>query len=218
MQLKFLAHSSFLITSDKGTTLLTDPYEAGGFDGQMGYQPIDEKTDVITISHHHADHNYIADHHRQATVFDRAGKFHFDDVALCGVEAFHDQRFGLDRGKVIIFTMEIDGITFCHLGDLGHALDAPLLKIIGKVDVLCIPVGGIYTLDADAATTVWKSLAPKICIPMHYKTEKLGFTLAPVTDFTQNKSDVKNIPAASLTLQKNDLPKTTEIFVLKHAK
>jgi L-ascorbate metabolism protein UlaG (beta-lactamase superfamily) len=101
---------------------------------------------------------------------------------------------------------------------LGHLLKQDQLKSIGAIDVLLIPVGGIYTIDANAATTIMDSLAPKICIPMHYKTPKLAFDLAPVTDFTNNKKNVKNISTSEIELHKNSLPKASEIWVLPPSK
>lgn len=218
MKLQYLAHAAFLFTSSKGTKVLTDPYEPGGFGGAIGYNSINETVDVITISHSHADHNYIAPHHMKATLFNQAGKYEFDDVEISGIKTFHDTNMGKERGENIIFGLKIDGIVICHLGDLGHILNKDVLQAIGKIDVLLTPVGGVFTIDANAATSVMQSLAPKICIPMHYKTDKLTFDLVSVDDFIKNKNNVKMVQASEVELDKDRFTETPEIWVLTPAK
>jgi len=213
MQLKYLAHSAFLLTSNEKTTVLTDPYEAGSFNGMVNYAPIDEHADIITISHSHADHSFIAPHHQQATILNQAKKINRLDTEIFGTSTFHDQASGQERGENIVFTIKIAGITFCHLGDLGHRLDDSHLEKIGPIDVLLIPVGGIYTINAAEATVIMDMLAPKICIPMHYKTTKLLFDLAPVDAFIHDKKNVKILATSQIELTKNHLPSTTEILV-----
>ena len=218
MQLRFLAHAAFLLTSNKGTRILTDPYEPGGFGGAMGYAPIDEQVDVIAISHDHADHNYIAPCHQSVPVIKQIGAHKFADVEIFGVKVFHDAKMGQERGENIIFVIKIDGLTVCHLGDLGHTLNQDELEKIGKIDVLLIPVGGLYTIDANTATSVMQSLMPKICIPMHYKTEKIAMDFAPLQDFLKNKSNVKIVDNAEIELDKTLLPQIPEIWVLNFSK
>ena len=203
MKLQYLAHAAFLLTSGKGTKVLTDPYEPGSFGGAVGYKPIDEPVDVITISHDHADHNYIAPHHQSAQLFNQPGKYQFDDIEISGIKTFHDPKQGQERGENIIFNLKIDEMIICHLGDLGHPLSKDLLSEIGKIDVLLIPVGGIFTIDANTATTVMQALAPKVCIPMHYKTDRLAFDLAPVSDFIKNRNNVKIIQVSEVALNMN---------------
>lgn len=218
MKLEFLAHAAFLLTSTKGTKLLTDPYESGGFDGALSYQPITEPVDVITISHNHADHSYVAPCHQAATVINEPGAHKFADIKIFGTKTFHDAKKGQERGDNIVFTIKLNNIIVCHLGDLGHTLNTDALKSIGEIDVLLLPVGGLYTIDAVIATTVMQSLVPKICIPMHYKTDKLAFDFAPVSNFIQNKHHVKTIESSKVKLTQDTLPQTPEIWVLNHAK
>lgn len=218
MNIKFLGHAAFILTSSKGTKLLTDPYELGCFDGVINYQPITEAVDVITISHDHADHNYIAPCHNTATIISKAGSHQFKDVEIFGTKTFHDTKQGQERGDNIVFTIRMDDIVVCHLGDLGHTLSAAELKVIGKIDVLLLPVGGLYTIDAAVATKVMQLLNPKICIPMHYKTNKIAMEFAPVTAFTKGKANVKKIDGSAIELTKANLPQMPEIWVLTHAK
>jgi L-ascorbate metabolism protein UlaG (beta-lactamase superfamily) len=218
MKLEFLAHAAFLFTSNKGTKILTDPYEQGGFGGTINYGPIDEQVDVITITHNHADHNYIAPWHQSVPVINQAGKDKFADIEIFGVKVFHDSNMGKERGENIIFVMKIDDIIICHLGDLGHTLNQDVLKTIGKIDVLLLPVGGLYTIDANQATSVMQSLAPKICIPMHYKTEKIAVDFALLQDFLKDKNNVKILNTSQVELNKDLLPPNSEIWVLKYSK
>lgn len=218
MKLKYLAHSAFLITSSKNTTILTDPYEAGGFSGAIGYQPIAEPIDIITISHEHADHNYIGPSHRNAILINQPTSFTLDNIEIKGITTYHDKKLGKDRGKNIIFTIKVDDIAICHLGDLGHKLSIEQIEAIGIIDILLTPIGGIYTIDAEEADVIINALCPKICIPMHYKTEKLGYSLGTVTSFIKNKKNAKIIADSEIELTRNQLPTTTEIWVLPPAK
>lgn len=217
MHLKFLAHAAFLLESAAGIKILTDPYEPGGYDGAIGYKEITEPVDVITISHGHADHSYIAPQHRSAKIFNKAGKFSFETIEITGIAAFHDHNLGKDRGNDIIFKIKVDDITICHLGDLGHELSKEQIQELGLIDVLLIPAGGFFTVDIMEATRIMNSLVPKICIPMHFKTVNLGFDLAPVDEFIKNKNNVKIISASEIELQKDQLPVATEIWVLPPA-
>lgn len=218
MKLKYLAHSAFLLTSDKDTKILIDPYESEGFDGILSYQPINEQVDAITISHQHADHNYIAPHHQNATVFNQPGEFEFNDIKLLGFHSYHDEEEGKQRGENIIFVIKIDDITICHLGDLGHKLSVADAELIGELDILLIPVGGVYTINAEVATDVMQTLKPKVCIPMHYKSDKIAVDLASVNDFLAGKNNVKMLQQAEIELEYNDLPHEPEIWVLEHTK
>jgi L-ascorbate metabolism protein UlaG (beta-lactamase superfamily) len=218
MKIKYFAHSSFQLSSAKGTRLLTDPYESGSYGGAMGYKKIDEPADVITISHNHADHNYISREHDKARVFREAGAFVFKGISVKGVSLYHDSSRGSERGACIAFIYTVDGMTLCHLGDLGHVLSKSEASQIGPVDVLMIPVGGTFTVDAGEAGKVIESLSPKICLPMHYKTKSVGFNLGPLEDFTAGRSNIKIINSSEVEVTKTLLPKSTEVWVLKPSK
>lgn len=217
MKIKFLAHASFLLTSVLGTKVLTDPYDTKAFDGAIGYQPIFEQADLITTSHTHEDHNYIAPHHQQTRILNQAGTYIHQDIQINGHSVFHDKNSGKDRGENIIFVFQIDDLAICHLGDLGHVLNQELIKKLGNIDILLIPVGGVYTIDAKEAWQTVQKIAPKICLPMHYKTDKLAFDLAPVTNFITQTDIVKPISFSEVALNKKDLPKILETWILSPA-
>lgn len=217
MKLKFLAHAAFLFTADSGTKILIDPYDPNGFNGAMQYKPIEDKADAVVITHDHADHNYISPQNKTTKIIKQAGIYKVNDIAIYGIEVFHDKKSGKERGKNIIFILQIDDIVICHLGDLGHSLDQATLKNIGKIDVLLTPVGGIFTIDHKEATEIMQQLQPRICIPMHFKTPKINFPLAPVDDFIANKNNVKKFSDAEIILNKESLPDSLQIFILKMA-
>jgi L-ascorbate metabolism protein UlaG (beta-lactamase superfamily) len=216
MKIKWCGHACFLITTSEGKKILTDPYESGGYGGALAYGKIQDEIDLVLVSHDHADHNYPQGLKGRPKVIKGAGKHHAQGMGFNGIATYHDTALGKERGDNIIFCFEADGINLCHLGDLGHLLHDKDLAEIGKVDILFIPVGGFYTIDAKAATEVMQSITPKITIPMHFKTEKCGFPIAGVEDFIGDKSNVKKTGKSEVEIVKASLPQG-DIWVLNHA-
>jgi len=214
MEVKYLAHSSFLITTSNGIRIITDPYESGGFGGEVRYKPIREGCDVILISHEHTDHNYTRTIPGSPTIIRKPGEFKVCGINFKGIPSYHDNTNGSQRGKNTIFVFTADGITFCHLGDIGHLLTEKQRSQIVKPDVLFIPVGGVFTIDATQATQFVSSLAPRLVIPMHYKTSGIGFPLAPVGEFTMGKQRIKEIRNSEAEIV---LPEQQEIWIFTPA-
>jgi len=134
-----------------------------------------------------------------------------------GVSTYHDPSKGTERGANTVFTIKLNQIQLCHLGDLGHLLSDKELAEIGPVDILLIPVGGFFTIDPKEATRVAEQIKPRILIPMHFKTEKCGFSIAPVEDFLKGKTNIKRPKTSEATFDKATLPQQMEIVVLDHA-
>ena len=187
MKIKWYGHSAFLITSDQGTKIITDPYEPGAFGGQLSYGKIKDQVDIVLTSHDHADHNYTKDLPGTPQVVKGGGSKTIKGVSIKGVSTYHDSSKGSERGANTIFTLKIDNIQLCHLGDLGHLLSDKELAEIGPVDILLIPVGGFFTIDQKKPPVSPNRLNLKILIPMHFKTEKCGFPIASVEDFLKGK-------------------------------
>jgi len=217
MRIKWLGHSAFLLTASDGTSVITDPYVPGSFSGQVRYAPIRETADAVTVSHHHQDHDGVSRLSGKPEVFEGKGTFKAGSISITGFETFHDANKGSQRGRNTVFVFEADGMRVCHCGDLGHVLSAPQVAAIGKVDVLLLPVGGTFTVDAEAAHEVAEQLAARITIPMHYKTEKLGFGIAGVDDFVRGKASVRRVGSPEVELSADTLPPAPEIWVLEHA-
>ncbi|TET62397.1 MAG: MBL fold metallo-hydrolase [Candidatus Stahlbacteria bacterium] len=215
MKVKFLGHAAFLITSDTGVRIITDPYKPGCFDGGIKYDQITEEADIVTISHEHDDHNETKINGDPTFVKSADAKV-IKDIKISGVNVYHDTSKGKERGTNIIFNMIIDRMNIVHLGDLGHDLSPEEIKGIGNVDVLFVPVGGYFTIDAKVAESVINVLKPKIVIPMHFKTDKCGFPIAPIDDFVQGK-EVEKIDR-ELEVTKEGLPEKTTVYVLSPAK
>jgi L-ascorbate metabolism protein UlaG (beta-lactamase superfamily) len=212
MKIKYLAHSAFLITSDKGTRIVTDPYETS--EG-LKHGPIKETADIVTVSHEHSDHNNVAAVAGKPRIV-KASEL-VKGINIKAVETAHDDKGGNQRGKNRIICFNIDSINVCHAGDLGHELSADQVKALGKVDVLMIPVGGVFTIDAKTATKVCEQLKPKVIFPMHYKTEKLNFPISDVEPFLKDKGNVTRTKESTIELKASKLPSLAQIIVLKQS-
>ncbi|PEL09357.1 MBL fold metallo-hydrolase [Bacillus sp. AFS017336] len=170
MQIKWFGQSAFLITTEAGKKILIDP-----FDRFLGYKmPKPIETDIVAVTHDHGDHNKIHVATGNYELVNEAKEYNCSDVQISGFKTYHDKVNGKKRGENILFRFKVDGLTICHCGDLGHLLTEDLIKDIGKVDVLMIPVGGKMTLNGEEAAKVVQQLNPTITIPMHYRTKALS--------------------------------------------
>jgi L-ascorbate metabolism protein UlaG (beta-lactamase superfamily) len=217
MKIKYYGHAAFKLTTDKGVRLIFDPYQSGAFDGALSYGKITDGADIVLTSHNHDDHNYTKDIKGAFTHINKVGAHEVKGIKVKGVPSHHDGSEGKERGNNLIFVVEADGMTVAHAGDLGHALDKEALKEIGKVDVLLLPVGGFFTIDAQEATKVMNDLKPAITIPMHFKTDKVSFPITKVEEFTRGKKNVRTAKATELEIKKETLPKGAGIVVLDYA-
>jgi L-ascorbate metabolism protein UlaG (beta-lactamase superfamily) len=214
MKVKWLGHSCFLITADKGTKLITDPYEVGG---GINYSPISESADIVTVSHEHGDHNNVSAVQGKPQIIKGSGTKSAKGIEFNGIATYHDKSQGKERGANTVFCFIIDGIKLCHLGDLGHLLSQEQITSIGNVDIVFIPVGGLFTIDASEATHVCEQLLPKVIIPMHFKTPKCAYPINGVDSFLKGKERIKILDKSEIEFQKENLPANTEIIALKPA-
>ena len=214
MKIKWLGHASFMITSDSGTRIITDPYESGG---DLSYGKIEESADIVTVSHGHDDHNNVAAVKGNPEVVSEAVPVEIKGIKFNGVSTYHDDAGGSARGNNIIFCFEVDGIRVCHLGDLGHPLGDKEVAELGKVDILLTPVGGFFTIDAEVATEVCAKLAPKVIMPMHYKNDKCDLPISGVDEFLQGKAGVSKPNASEAEFKAGELSATTQIMLLQPA-
>ena len=167
MLFQHIGHAEFLITLESGFRIVTDP-----FDASVGYPVLSPEADGVLVSHHHHDHDAVENVSGHPQVIDYAGIHTFaPDIRVTGILADHDDAGGTKRGKTLLFLLESEGLRVAHLGDLGCLLDADQLEALGSVDILMIPVGGFYTIDAKTAKEVVEQLDPRIILPMHYRTQ-----------------------------------------------
>lgn len=218
MRVKWLGHSCFLFTSDNGTKVIVDPYKP---QGGLNYGEIKESADVVLVSHEHGDHNNPDAVKGKPEVLKGPGLKVAKGITFKGIAAFHDEAKGAKRGNDTIFTFEMDGMRICHLGDLGHELSAADLKAIGKIDILFMPVGGFYTMEPDVATKVADKLAPRVLIPMHFRTPRVDTpkfgAIVGADEFLKGKQAVDRRNGSEAEFQAGRLPHSTQIIVLKPA-
>jgi L-ascorbate metabolism protein UlaG (beta-lactamase superfamily) len=212
MKIKWLGHACFLITSDSGLKIITDPYETGG---DLSYGQIKESADIVTVSHDHTDHNNVAAVQGNPKVV--RGTANIKGIEFKGIPTYHDETGGRQRGRNTILCFELDGMRLCHLGDLGHQLSDSQVAELGTVDILLIPVGGFYTIDAKVATQLCDRLKPKVIVPMHYKTAKCAYPIIGVEEFLKGKKEVRRLDASEVEFKPGELPATTQIVVLNPA-
>ena len=213
--IKWLGHSCFLISLNDVLKIVTDP-----FDSSVGYPLPDVTADVCVVSHDHFDHNCVSVVKGNPEVVKGSGEKDAKGIKFKGVGSFHDEKGGSERGENTIFTWELGGIKFVHAGDLGIDLSDSQKNEIGAVDVLFVPTGGFYTIDAATASKVVASLNPKVVIPMHYKMPFMGenFPIAPVDEFLKGKDNVVKVGKNSVTFTKESLPEKTTIYALEYKK
>ncbi|NPV69762.1 MAG: MBL fold metallo-hydrolase [Firmicutes bacterium] len=212
MKIKWLGHACFLITSARGTRILTDP-----FDETVGYVVPAIEADFVTVSHEHFDHNAVGNVKGKPKVVRGAGSHSLGDVTARGIDTFHDEAKGSKRGPNTVFVFDVDGMSVCHLGDLGHALAPGHATAIGKVDVLLVPVGGTYTIDSAGAANVVERLDPRVVIPMHYKTDAMSFPIVGVEPFLQRVGGGMRVGSTTVEIGKDDLVGQRKVYVLEYA-
>lgn len=214
MKIKWLGHSSFVLTESTGTSVLTDPYDPRF----VGYDFNPPEVDVVTVSHAHDDHNYVGGV-KYKKLFDEQGKYEHDGIHIVGVPSFHDDEDGAKRGKNVIFKFRMDGVNVCHMGDIGEPCSPELIERLLPVNVLMIPVGGTYTVDAEAAKEYVDRLMPDIVIPMHYKLKHCELDIDKAEPFLRMFEDeFVEEDVEELDLDRNDFNesiKSTRVVVLE---
>jgi L-ascorbate metabolism protein UlaG (beta-lactamase superfamily) len=206
--IRWHGHSCFEITD--GTTIVTDPHDGKS----IGIPTPVVSADIVLISHNHYDHNSIKTVEKEGTkVVDDIRKRTVGNVILRGIKSYHDEAHGEKRGENIIYFFGLDDISFMHLGDLGHTLDDKTIESCEQVDIIFIPVGGTYTIDAESAWDVVKKIKPKIVIPMHYKIEGLSLPIASVDDFLDQSPYPVLRVGNEIDIEKEELPDEPEVWV-----
>ena len=214
MILTYLGHSCFKIqdkVGQEGITIVTDP-----FGKSVGLKVPNFEASIITISHNHHDHDNAQALRGQPYIINTAGEYDIAGVMVEGIESYHDMKSGAERGKNIMYRIEVDDIAIVHLGDLGHILDNKQLEKLENTDILLIPVGGIYTLDAKKAVEVVSQIEPRIVIPMHYKLPGSKIINLDGVDKFIKEMGVKSTEEEKLKISKKDLPaEDMELVVMK---
>ena len=222
MKIKYLGHSCFKISgksdSSENITIITDPFDPKA----VGLSLPQQEADIITISHDHSDHNFVDKvkaKDERLFVADTPGEYEVNDLRIYGIKSYHDDTEGKERGLNNIFVYDFQEARVAHLGDLGHGLTSDQIEELENVEILIVPIGGIYTIDAKKAWEVVEDLEPLFVIPMHFRTDKHLPTykdLATIDDFI-SKAGIKIEERDELNVKgKEDLPTTPTIIKLSY--
>lgn len=216
MQIQYYGHSCFkIITKPAGRgkediTVFIDP-----FDKSIGLRPPQGNANLVLVSHDHPDHNNVTALKNDPHIIDIPGEYSVGGINILGVSSFHDSKKGAERGLNAFFILESEDLRLCHLGDLGASLTEKQLEIINGIDILMIPVGGKYTIDAKLAVEIIKKIEPKIIIPMHYK---IAGSTVDISDEKKFCNEIGNCPkdkTSKLNIKKKDLlEKNMEVVIM----
>jgi L-ascorbate metabolism protein UlaG (beta-lactamase superfamily) len=210
LEISWLGHSCFRIKG-KEAIIVTDPVSPS-----IGYPVSKTKSDIVTISHNHPGHSYTSSIDGEYKEIGSPGEYELKGVFITGMPTFHDKVSGAESGKNVVFVFEIDGVTLCHLGDIGHPLPSSLVEEIGDTGILFLPIGGVTTIDSNIASEIVRSISPKIVIPMHYKTPIAGEHLETLDKFLK-KLGIKEITSQpKLTITRNTFSEATQVVVLNY--
>lgn len=232
--IRWIGQACFLITTLSGMQVLIDPPHP-----EVGYAISADSipASIVFVSHEHSDHNFVEAAKDHPTIVqplkapgELQGVYQHDSNGVTDtirwerVFAYHDNEHGRIRGPDTITLMQIDGLRICHLGDLGqHALTSEQLHAIGRVDVLMIPVGGFFTIDARQAVPIIDQLHPRVIIPMHYRTPAVNAMLQarlhPIAEFEEAMAGhARIVPVSSrdLVLSPDSLPDEPTVYILRY--
>lgn len=211
-EIRWFGHACFRIRA-REATILTDPVPRS-----FGYKVEKQRADIVTISHRHPGHINEELLTGEYKLIERPGEYELNEVFITGIQTYHDNQSGAERGKNTVFLIEAEGLMICHLGDLGHELTEEQAEAMNTVDVLLVPVGGGTVLEPAQAAAVVAQIEPRIVIPMQYRTELGDFERAELERFLKEMALSEVTPIDRLTLRKSDLPdgpEATSVVVLE---
>jgi L-ascorbate metabolism protein UlaG (beta-lactamase superfamily) len=210
MDILWHGQSCFKI-KDKTTSVIVDPFDPTTTGLKL---PKDLTSDLLLVTHQHQDHNNTQAVSGDPVVIAGPGEYEVKGVSVVGIHSYHDKTEGSERGKNTIYQINIEGVNIVHLGDLGHPLTEEQTGEFNEVDILMIPVGGNYTIDAEEAAKVVASLEPKIVIPMHYKSEGSSADIAGVEGFLKEMGAENTEAVSKLTITRDKLPEETQVVLI----
>jgi L-ascorbate metabolism protein UlaG (beta-lactamase superfamily) len=215
MQIIWHGQSCFQIITNQGKngqkTIVIDP-----FDETLGLRIPKLEADILLVTHNHYDHNNVKAVGGNPFLIEGPGEYEVRGIFIQGIPAFHDKTKGKTRGKNTCYTIETEDMKVCHLGDLGQSdLSEEQLQALGEIDILMIPVGGVFTIGGEDASKIISQTEPKIVIPMHYSLPKLKVKLEGIEKFLKVMGKKEANPQDKLSIKEKDLPREeTEIVVL----
>lgn len=201
----------------KSASVVFDPYD----DAATGLPKVRTDADIVCITHGHPDHNNSSVikaslEGEEPFVISGPGEYEKRGINVIGVASFHDDKQGEERGKNTIYCATVDEINIVHLGDLGQKkLTQEQVEELSICDILMIPVGGVYTIEAKDVPDIIAQLEPKVIIPMHYKLPGLKYDLAPLEDFLKVMGKESAEKVSKYSISRDKLPEEPEVVVLE---
>ena len=210
MMIRWHGHSCFEL-GGKSATVVLDPHDGKS----IGIPVPSVRGDLVLITHNHFDHNVsrvVAGNPEVLKSF--VGRTKKKGISIQGIKEYHDNEMGAKRGEISIYRIEMDGISFVHMGDIGHIPGEDVIKKLKNTDFLFIPVGGVFTVGPEEAWDIAKKIGPKVVVPMHYRIGGLSLSIKPLNGFLENLSPEKVLRVGnSVDFDEEDLPDETEIWV-----
>lgn len=214
MEIVWLGHSCFRIRG-REATVITDPCAPAS--GYVIGKPAKPTADIVTVSHSHDDHRFTTAVAGNPAVLDGPGEYEIHGAFITGINTFHDDSRGEERGENVVFIIEMEGIRVCHLGDLGHSPTAEQAEEMTGVDVLFVPVGGETTIDGPKAAEIATLLEARLVIPMHYKTDISKGQLDSPDRFLKEMGVTGTPePQPKLAVTRSTIPHETQVMVLDY--
>lgn len=215
MKIRWNGHSCFTIEGEKATVIL-DPHDGKS----IGIRPPRLKGDIVLVTHDHFDHNAVKMVQGEPKVIDTQFKGKIGDVEIDTIMGYHDKVGGEKRGEMRLYKFIIDGLKMLHCGDLGHIPTEEMLDKIGKVDILFVPVGGVFTIGPMEAKETIKHINPRVVVPMHYRIGGLSLSIRPLDDFISLFPEERvirvgnEIELYSSDMEDGEIPESVWVFSL----
>lgn len=208
MRITWHMHSCFEIANN--IIVVTDPHDGRS----LGVKPPSLRADLVLISHDHFDHNAVRVVRGDYVVIKETSPRKVKGVSVRGMVAYHDDVKGEKRGRINLYKFSMGGVSFCHLGDLGHILSDEQVKELGHVDVLFVPVGGVFTLDGAQAQRLVRMIGPRVAIPMHFRVGGLSMSIHNAEDFLMGLPEDRVVRVGNeVEFEADELPEETEYWV-----
>lgn len=212
MDITWLGHSCFRLKG-KEIIIITDPCHPS-----LGYSVSKLQADIVTLSHFHPGHCYTEAISGDFRLIKGPGEYELKGTFITGISTWHDANQGKKRGKNTVYLLEVDGLTLCHLGDLGHLPESELIEGMDEIDVLFVPVGGMTTIGGSTAAEIVRRLTPRVVIPMHYKTAALTRELEPVDKFLKELGVKGATSQPKLSVSRSTLASGTQVIILDYSR
>lgn len=210
MEITWLGHSCFRLKG-KEATLVTDPFSVSS-----GYSLGKLTAQIVTVSHPHPQHSFVAGVGGSPRVVKGPGEYEIAGVLITGIKTFHDVSGGTQRGSNTVYMIDLEEVRVCHLGDIGHVPTPEQVGELGGVDVLLVPVGGVSTIDATLAGETIRLLEPRVTIPMHFKTAVTTLELEPLDRFLKEMGLKEAQLQPKFNVTKATLPSQPQVLILDH--